>query len=106
MPTTTSTRTMPVMQIRVIGVDRHAQAVLADAVRRARTLLGPNVTYRTQTRPNRRAGYVRVYLTATRKEARRTRKANDPYVNVAQPSNDTLIPNSGGTRPWVTAPSC
>jgi hypothetical protein len=43
-------------------------AWLLELTDRARQLLGPDVTYRAQTRTARRTGYVRVYLTATRKE--------------------------------------
>ncbi len=57
-----------IMQIRVIGATGYTQAVLADTARRARLLLGDGHTYRTHTRPARRTGHVRAYLTITRKE--------------------------------------
>jgi hypothetical protein len=56
------------MQIRVIGSDDQAQAVLTELHHRARALLGPGYTYRTHTRSARRIGHIRVYLTITRKE--------------------------------------
>jgi hypothetical protein len=59
----------PILQARVIAEPGHAQVLIAELTDRARQLLGPDVTYRAQTRTARRTGYVRVYLTATRKEA-------------------------------------
>jgi len=59
----------PIAHIRVIAATGHAQALIADLTARARTVLGENVTYRTHTRPARRTGHVRAYLTVTaRKE--------------------------------------
>ncbi|MFC0528210.1 hypothetical protein [Phytohabitans kaempferiae] len=59
----------PLLQARIITTPDHAQALIAELTRHARQLLGDNTTYRTQTRHADRTGYVRVYLTATRKEA-------------------------------------
>ena len=67
MPTT---RTTPLLQIRVIGPADHAQVLTTDLVHRAEVLLGSGVQYRTHTRSARRIGYVRLYITATRKEVR------------------------------------
>jgi hypothetical protein len=64
----TTTHAVPVLQVRVIARDEHAQALIADLAARAHALLGDGITCRTQTRSARRTGYVRVYLTATRKE--------------------------------------
>jgi hypothetical protein len=61
--------TAPILQARVIAEPGHAQVLIAELTDRARQLLGPDVTYRAQTRIARRTGYVRVYLTATRKES-------------------------------------
>ena len=66
MPTTT--RPHPVLQIRAIGAATHVQAVLTAAAQTAVTVLGPNITTRTHTRSAGRIGYVRAYLTITRKE--------------------------------------
>ncbi len=63
-----TTRPTPVAQIRVIATEQHARAILACAAYHARDVLGPGHTYRTATRPARRAGVVRAYLTVTRKE--------------------------------------
>jgi hypothetical protein len=60
----------PILQARVVAEPSHAQVLIAELTDRARQLLGPDVTYRAQTRTARRTGYVRVYLTATRKEER------------------------------------
>jgi hypothetical protein len=62
--------TTPILQARITTTDTHAQALIAELTRHARQLLGDDVTYRTQTRHADRIGYVRVYLTATRKEDR------------------------------------
>ena len=64
-----TTRPAPIAQIRVIAATHHAPALITDLAERARALIGPRATYRTQTRPAQRIGYVRVYLTVTRKEA-------------------------------------
>ena len=66
MPTTT--RPIPVLQVRAIGAAHHVQAVLTAAAQTAVTVLGPNITTRTHTRSAGRIGYVRAYLTITRKE--------------------------------------
>jgi len=66
MPTTT--RPAPVLQVRAIGAAHHVHAVLAAAAQTAVTVLGPNITTRTHTRSAGRIGYVRAYLTITRKE--------------------------------------
>jgi hypothetical protein len=58
----------PILQVRVIAEPGHAQVLITELTDRARQLFGPDVTYRAQTRTARRIGYVRVYLTATRKE--------------------------------------
>lgn len=62
-------RSAPVAQIRVIATEQHARAILACAAYHTRDVLGPGHTYRTTTRPARRVGQVRAYLTVTRKEA-------------------------------------
>lgn len=67
MPTT---RTAPVFQVRVIAEPGHARTLMHHLTAGAKQLLGPDHEYRTQTRIARRSGYVRVYLTATRKEER------------------------------------
>jgi hypothetical protein len=64
----TTTRTTPLLQVRVIGPAEHAQVLTVDLVHRAEALLGSGVQYRTHTRPARRIGYVRIYVTVTRKE--------------------------------------
>lgn len=64
MPTPTAT---PIAHIRVIAADHHAQALIADITRYARTLLGDSNTFRTHARPARRIGHTRIYLTVTRK---------------------------------------
>jgi hypothetical protein len=61
-------RSAPIAQVRVIAATHHAQALIAELTERARALIGPQATYRTQTRPAQRIGYVRAYLTVTRKE--------------------------------------
>jgi hypothetical protein len=66
MPTTS--RPFPVLQVRAIGAATHVQAVLAAAAETAVAILGPHVTTRTHTRSAGRIGYVRAYLTITRKE--------------------------------------
>ena len=66
MPTTT--RPIPVLQVRAIGAAHHVQAVLTAAAQTAAAVLGPNITTRTHTRSAGRIGYVRAYLTITRKE--------------------------------------
>jgi hypothetical protein len=60
--------TVPILQARIIAEPAHAQVLIAELTDRARQLLGPNITYHAQTRTARRTGYVRIYLTATRKE--------------------------------------
>jgi hypothetical protein len=65
---TTPARPAPLLQVRVIGAAGYAQAVLADVATRVRPLLGPDIRFTTTTRPARRVGHVRVYLTVTRKE--------------------------------------
>jgi hypothetical protein len=67
MPTTP--RPVPVLQVRAIGAAHHVQAVLTAAAQAATAFLGPHVTTRTHTRSAGRIGYVRAYLTITRKEA-------------------------------------
>ena len=59
----------PLLQVRVIGATGYAQAILVDLATRVRPLLGANIRYTTTTRPARRVGHVRVYLTITKKEA-------------------------------------
>ncbi len=66
---TTETRPAPLLQVRVIGATGYAQAILADLATRVRPLLGTDIRCTTTTRPARRVGHVRVYLTITRKEA-------------------------------------
>jgi hypothetical protein len=66
MPTTT--RPVPVLQVRAIGAATHVEAVLTAAAQTAAAVLGPNITTRTHTRSAGRIGYVRAYLTITRKE--------------------------------------
>jgi hypothetical protein len=61
-------RPSPVAQVRVIATEQHARAILACAAYHARDVLGPGHIFRTATRPARRAGHVRAYLTVTRKE--------------------------------------
>ena len=63
------TRPAPLLQVRVTGATGYAQAILADLATRVRPLLGPDIRCTTTTRPARRVGHVRVYLTVTRKEA-------------------------------------
>lgn len=65
---TTTTRPVPVLQIRVIGATQHVQPVLNAAAHAAMLALGPNITTRTHIRSAGRIGYVRAYLTVTRKE--------------------------------------
>ena len=65
------TRPAPLLQVRVIGATGYAQAILADLTTRVRPLLGANIRCTTTTRPARRVGHVRVYLTVTREEAPR-----------------------------------
>ena len=65
MPTPTRA---PIAHIRVIAATGHAQALIADITAHARTVLGENATYRIHTRPARRTGHLRAYLTVTRKE--------------------------------------
>jgi hypothetical protein len=65
MPTT---QPAPLLHIRVIGATGYAQAVLADIATRVRPLLGPDIRFTTATRPARRIGHVRAYLTVTRKD--------------------------------------
>lgn len=60
----------PLLQARITTTPDHAQALITELTRHARTLLGDDVNYRTQTRHADRIGYVRVYLTATRREDR------------------------------------
>jgi len=62
MPTPTPA---PIAHIRVIAATSHAQALIADITARARAVLGDDATYRTHTRPARRTGHTRVYLTVT-----------------------------------------
>jgi hypothetical protein len=59
---------VPVLQVRAIGQPDHVQAVLDAATQAAERVLGPHITCRTQTRSAGRIGYVRAYLTVTRKE--------------------------------------
>lgn len=59
-----------ILQARIVTTDNDAQTLIAELERYARTLLGDDVIYRTQTRHGDRAGYSRVYLTATRNEDR------------------------------------
>ena len=61
-------RPAPVLQVRAIGAADHVQAVLTAAAHAATVTLGPNITTRTHTRSAGRIGYVRAYLTITRKE--------------------------------------
>ena len=69
MPTTQ--RPIPVLQVRAIGAAHHVQAVLTAAAQAAAVALGPNITTRTHTRSAGRIGYVRAYLTITRKDPER-----------------------------------
>ncbi len=62
------TGTAPLLQVRVIAATGYAQAILADIATRVRPLLGDNIRCTTTTRPARRVGHVRIYLTVTRKE--------------------------------------
>ena len=66
----TACRPVPVLQVRAIGAATHVQVVLAAAAQTAAGVLGPNITTRTHTRSAGRIGYVRAYLTITRKETR------------------------------------
>ncbi len=59
-------RPIPVLQVRAIGAATHVQAVLT-AAQTATAVLGPNMTT-SHTRSAGRIGYVRAYLTITRKE--------------------------------------
>lgn len=65
MPTPTPT---PIAHIRVIAPTHHAEALIADITGCAKTFLGTHHTYRVHTRPARRAGYTRVYLTVTERK--------------------------------------
>ncbi len=62
------TRPAPLLQVRVIGATGYAQAILADLAKTVRPILGADVRFTSTTRPARRVGYVRIYLTVTRKE--------------------------------------
>ena len=57
-----------ILQVRIVTTDNHAQVLVTELEQHARTLFGDTATYRTQTRHGDRAGYSRVYLTATREE--------------------------------------
>jgi len=61
--------TKPLLRVRIITTPDHAQALMDALTEHARTLLGDNVTYRTQTRRADYADQVGIHLTATRKEA-------------------------------------
>jgi hypothetical protein len=61
----TSTKSTPVLHIRVIGQHDQADELLARLTEHARALFGPHATYRTHTRSARRIGQVRAYLTIT-----------------------------------------
>jgi hypothetical protein len=65
----TAQRPVPVLQVRAIGAAIHVHAVLTAAAQAATAVLGPHITTRTHTRSAGRIGYVRAYLTITRKEA-------------------------------------
>lgn len=65
---TTTPRPVPVLQVRAIGATTHVQAILTAAELAAAAVLGPNITTRTHTRSAGRIGYVRAYLTITRRE--------------------------------------
>ena len=69
MPTTQEPAT--VLQVRAIGNAHHVRAVLTAAAQTATDVLGPNITTRTHTRSAGRIGYVRAYLTVTRKDPAR-----------------------------------
>ena len=55
----------PIAHIRVIAATGHAQTLIADITARAKALLGDDATYRVHSRPARRAGHTRAYLTVT-----------------------------------------
>ncbi|HZN70602.1 MAG TPA: hypothetical protein VFC00_02800 [Micromonosporaceae bacterium] len=55
----------PIAQIRVIAAAYQAQVLIADIAACARALLGENASYRVHTRPARRVGHARAYLTIT-----------------------------------------
>lgn len=61
----TTTKSAPVLQIRVIGPIDFARAVLADRAALVRSILGPDYRYTSQIRTARKAGQVRAYLTIT-----------------------------------------
>jgi hypothetical protein len=63
-----STQSVPLCQIRFIGAADQSVALLAHITEHAQRLFGECAIYRTHTRSARRTGYVRVYLTVTRKE--------------------------------------
>jgi hypothetical protein len=73
----------PILQARVIAEPSHARILIAELADRARQLLGPDITYRAQTRTARRTGFVSVYLTATRKEERLCHETRDNARSVA-----------------------
>jgi hypothetical protein len=58
----------PTLQIRVIGPRFLVDQLTYPASYAAKTALGPDVAYTRQTRTAQRAGHVRLYPTATRKE--------------------------------------
>ena len=67
----TAPRPVPVLQVRAIGAPTHVHAVLTATAHAAAVTLGPNITTRTHTRSAGRIGYVRAYLTITRKDHER-----------------------------------
>jgi hypothetical protein len=63
MPSTAS-----LIQIRIIGPTDQANQMISNAAEHARRQFGTTATYRSQIRSAHRIGYVRAYLTVTRKE--------------------------------------
>lgn len=58
----------PAVQVRLIGPRALVDQLAPSLAHAARAALGASTTYTIQRRPARRAGHVRLYLTATRKE--------------------------------------
>jgi hypothetical protein len=67
-PTTATVRPAPLCQVRVIAPADQATTLAGQLAEHARRLFGDQITCRTTIRYARRTGYVRVYLTITRKE--------------------------------------
>ncbi len=65
---TRTATTTTVLQFRVIAETEKANTVMTYLTSYVRKLYGPDYTYRTTTRPARRIGHSRVYLTVTHKE--------------------------------------